>query len=72
LVTIVSGALSFSQPMFVIGSIITRGLRFLAVAWIFQKFGPSIAPVIEKRMGMVLIGVAVLLIAIIVFLKFAH
>jgi membrane protein YqaA with SNARE-associated domain len=72
LVTIVSGALSFSLPMFVIGSIITRGLRFLAVAWIFQKFGPSIAPVIEKRMGMVLIGVAVLLIAIIVFLKFAH
>ncbi|GAM99254.1 lipoprotein B [alpha proteobacterium U9-1i] len=72
LVTIVSGAMAFSLPIFVIASIITRGLRFLAVAWIFQRFGPQIAPIMEKRMGLVLVGVAVLIVAVVVAARFLH
>jgi membrane protein YqaA with SNARE-associated domain len=70
LVTIISGALHFSIPMFIAASILTRGLRFALVAWVFQKFGPQIAPVMEKRMGLVLLGAAVVIIAAIVALRF--
>lgn len=52
LVTIVSGAMAFSIPMFIAACVITRGLRFLLVAWLFKTFGPALAPVIEKRIGM--------------------
>ncbi len=70
LVTIISGALHFSIPIFIAASVITRGLRFALVAWIFQKFGPQIAPVMEKRMGLVLIVVAVVIVAMVLALRY--
>ena len=70
LVTILSGALHFSLPIFVIASIITRGIRFFAVAWIFQRFGPQLAPIMEKRMGLVLVVVAVVIVALVLALRF--
>jgi membrane protein YqaA with SNARE-associated domain len=70
LVTIISGALHFSIPIFIAASAITRGLRFGLVAWIFQKFGPQIAPVMEKRMGLVLVVVAVVIVAMVLALRF--
>ena len=72
LVTIVSGALSFPLWNFVLASIITRGARFFLVAWLFQRFGPQIAPVIEKRMGLALLAVAVIIIAGFVAVRFLH
>lgn len=66
LVTIVSGAMQFSLPIFVAAAVVTRGLRFFAVAWIFQKFGPQIAPIIEKRMGLVLLAAALLIVGALV------
>ena len=66
LVTIVSGAMQFSLPIFIAAAVITRGLRFFAVAWLFKKFGPTIAPMMEKRMGLVLGGVFVAIIAALV------
>ncbi len=72
LVTIISGAMHFSLPIFVVASIITRGLRFLAVAWIFQRFGPQIAPVLEKRLGLVLVLVAVVIVAIVIAMRYMH
>jgi membrane protein YqaA with SNARE-associated domain len=72
LVTIVSGALHYSLPMFIFASIVTRGLRFAAVAWVFQKFGPQIAPVIEKRMGLALAALAVLIVLALVAVRFLH
>ncbi len=72
LVTIISGALHFSLPIFIVASILTRGLRFFAVAWVFQRFGPQIAPVLEKRMGVVLLGVAVVIVVALVALRYAH
>jgi len=52
LVTIISGAMAFSLPIFVAACVITRGLRFFLVAWLFKTFGPTLAPVIEKRIGL--------------------
>lgn len=70
LVTILSGAMSYSLPLFVLLSAITRGARFLLVAWLFQRFGPQIAPVMEKRMGLVLAVVAVVLVAVVLAVKY--
>ncbi len=72
LVTIVSGALAYPLHWFVIASILTRGARFLLVAWLFQRFGPSIAPVMEKRLGLVLVIVALVVVAAIVAVRFLH
>ncbi|MBI1186186.1 MAG: DedA family protein [Alphaproteobacteria bacterium] len=72
LVTILSGAMAFSLPIFIVTSAITRGARFLIVAWIFQKFGPGVAPVIEKRLGIVLLAVAIAIVAIVVALRYLH
>jgi membrane protein YqaA with SNARE-associated domain len=72
LVTILSGAMHFSLPIFIAASIITRGLRFTAVAYIFQRFGPQIAPVFEKRMGLVLLVVAIVIVALVVALRYLH
>jgi hypothetical protein len=52
LVTIVSGAMAFNLPIFVAACLVTRGIRFFLVAWLFQKFGPTLAPIIEKRVGL--------------------
>jgi membrane protein YqaA with SNARE-associated domain len=62
LVTIVSGAMAFSLPVFVAACVITRALRFLAEAWVCKKFGPQLAPIIEKRIGLVMLGAAALLV----------
>lgn len=62
LVTIASGMAAFNLPVFIVASIVTRGVRFTLVAWLFKKFGPAIAPVIERRIGLVMAGVAVAII----------
>jgi membrane protein YqaA with SNARE-associated domain len=72
LVTIISGAMHFSLPIFVVASIITRGLRFALVAWLFQRFGPQIAPVLEKRLGLALLAVAAAIVVVIVIARVAH
>jgi membrane protein YqaA with SNARE-associated domain len=70
LVTILSGAMHFSIPIFIAASVVTRGIRFAAVAWIFQRFGPQIAPIMEKRMGLVLVVVAVVIVAVVLALRY--
>lgn len=70
LVTILSGAMHFSLPIFIIASILTRGLRFTLVAYVFQRFGPQIAPIMEKRMGLVLVVVAVVIVAMVLALRY--
>jgi membrane protein YqaA with SNARE-associated domain len=62
LVTIVSGMMHFDPLMFVVSCVVTRGARFFLVAWLFQKFGPTLAPIIEKRVGMFMLLFAVVLI----------
>jgi membrane protein YqaA with SNARE-associated domain len=72
LVTIISGAMQFSIPVFIIASAVTRGIRFFAVAYLFKRFGPALAPVIEKRIGMVSAGVAVAIVGGVVAATMLH
>lgn len=60
LVTILSGALHYNLPMFVLGAALTRGVRFTLVAWLAHRFGPAMAPIIEKRIGLVALGLVLL------------
>jgi len=62
LVTIVSGAMAFSLPVFVAACVVTRGIRFGLVAWLFKTFGPQLAPVIEKRIGLFMLLFVVVLV----------
>jgi membrane protein YqaA with SNARE-associated domain len=62
LVTIVSGFMKVGLFGFVMACIVTRAARFFLVAWLFKAFGPTLAPVIEKRIGLVTAGVAILLV----------
>jgi membrane protein YqaA with SNARE-associated domain len=63
LVTIASGLAKFNFGMFMIASVVTRGARFFAVAGLIKAFGPTIMPVVERRLALftgLLIGVIVL------------
>jgi membrane protein YqaA with SNARE-associated domain len=72
LVTIVSGAMHFSIPVFMAACVVTRGIRFFVVAGLFRTYGPTLAPVIERRIGMVTAGVAVLLVGGIIAASLIH
>lgn len=51
IVTIASGAAHFSLGVFIIASIVTRGLRFFLVAGLLRAFGEPIRDFIEKRLN---------------------
>ncbi len=57
IVTIASGAASFNFWVFMAASIVTRGARFFLVAGLLYYFGPPMRAFIEKRLGLVLLGV---------------
>ena len=52
LITITSGLLKFSLPIFFAACVFTRGMRFFLVAFVVKKFGPAMMPVIERRLAL--------------------
>lgn len=50
IVTITSGVLKFSVPVFIFSSIVSRSLRFFLVAALIWKFGAPIQAFIEKHL----------------------
>ncbi|MFT3723586.1 MAG: YqaA family protein [Hyphomonadaceae bacterium] len=62
LVTIVSGAMAFNLPIFIAACLVTRAIRFFLVAWLFKTFGPTLAPIIEKRIGLFMLLFVVILV----------
>ncbi len=52
LVTIASGILQYSLPIFVAACVATRGARFFLVAFVVKKFGPAMMPVVERRLAL--------------------
>ena len=52
-ITIFSGAVGFSLPLFILTSIIGRAGRFFIVAGLLWRFGPPIRDFIERRLGLV-------------------
>ena len=61
-ITIASGATGLSLPIFLIASILARGLRFYIVAGLLYLFGPPIRTFIEQRLGLMFTIFIVLLI----------
>ncbi|MEP1930157.1 MAG: YqaA family protein, partial [Roseibium sp.] len=51
-ITIASGAAGLSLPIFLVASIVSRGIRFFVVAALLYFFGPPIRDFIEKRLGL--------------------
>lgn len=72
LVTIISGAMEYALLPFIAASAVARGARFFLVAWLFKTFGPAMAPVIEKRIGLFSVLFVVVLVGAIVAVKFLH
>jgi len=62
LVTIASGVAHLNLVTFVLASILTRGLRFLIVAWLFYRFGPQARAIIDEHFSKVMIVGTVLVI----------
>ena len=54
--------MAFSLPVFIAACIVTRGIRFFLVAWLFKTFGPALAPIIEKRIGLFMLLFVVVLV----------
>ena len=46
-----SGATALSLPVFVLASVLARGLRFFVVAALLWRFGAPIRDFIERRLG---------------------
>ena len=53
IVTIASGIAHFSLPIFIVASIITRGIRFYLVAGLLYWYGEPIRAFIERRLTLV-------------------
>ena len=51
-ITIFSGAVNLSLPVFIGVSILARALRFFVVAWLLWRYGAPIRDFIEKRLGL--------------------
>ncbi|WP_157018812.1 YqaA family protein [Mesorhizobium xinjiangense] len=60
--TIFSGATGLNLGVFVLVSVIGRGLRFFLVAWLLYRFGEPIRHFIEKNLGLLFTLFMVLLI----------
>lgn len=61
-ITIASGATGLSVGVFLIASVLARGMRFFMVAALLWWFGPPIRAFIEKRLGLLFTVFVVLLI----------
>jgi membrane protein YqaA with SNARE-associated domain len=70
IVTITSGVLAYSLPLFVLLSLVTRGARFFFVAALLHRFGERLKAIFERYFGLF---IALLLAAIVVgFVLAAH
>ncbi len=60
--TIAAGVFSINVPLFVLASVIARGMRFTLFAWLIWKFGAPIKTFIDKYFNLLAIAFTVLLI----------
>lgn len=61
-ITILSGSTGLNFAVFMIASVVARGLRFFIVAGLLWKFGPPIKDFIEKRLGLMFTIFCILLV----------
>jgi membrane protein YqaA with SNARE-associated domain len=70
IVTIASGAASFSLPVFIAASIVTRGARFFLVATLLHFYGDRVRIFIERRLTLVTTAVALGIVAGFVVIRY--
>ena len=70
--TIASGIVSFSLPVFIVVSLISRSLRFFIVAYLSYKFGDLFTEFMEKHGSkwFTIIGILIVIVLGIIFLIF--
>ena len=71
ILTITSGFIHYNIFVFILTCVFTRGLRFLLVAFLTDKFGSKIGPFLEKKAGkwtFIIAGVVIFLCAGVYFL----
>lgn len=61
-ITIASGATGLPLPVFMLASVVARGLRFFVVAALLWWMGPPIREFIEKRLGLMFTLFVILLV----------
>ncbi len=72
LITITTGLAHFPLWKFVAASCVTRSTRFFGVAALVRRFGPTLLPIIERRLAL-MAGIAVaLVVAVLVAVKLLH
>jgi membrane protein YqaA with SNARE-associated domain len=72
LITITTGLAHFSLWQFVLASCVTRSTRFFGVTFLVRRFGPTLLPIIERRLTLIAGGAVVLGVAIFAILKLTH
>ena len=71
ILTITSGFIHYNIFVFILTCVFTRGLRFLLVAFLTNKFGSKIGPFLEKKAGkwtLIIAGIVIFLCAGVYFL----
>jgi membrane protein YqaA with SNARE-associated domain len=70
LLTIGSGFVQFNFWIFIVGSFVSRAIRFLTISFLIWKFGESIKNFIEKYLNILTLSTAILLILIFISVKY--
>jgi membrane protein YqaA with SNARE-associated domain len=68
-VTILSGAAAVNIWLFIASAIVARGARFALLAWLLRRYGEPIREFIEKRLGLIAIAAAVVIVLLYVAFK---
>jgi len=63
-VTILSGLIGFSLPLFILSAIVARGARFYALAWALRRYGAQVLDFVERRLGLI-VGALLGLVAVV-------
>lgn len=71
LITITAGVFKLSLPMFVLASVISRGLRFFLFGWLIWKYGAPIKGFIDKYFNLLAVSFTLLLIGGFFAIKYA-
>lgn len=69
--TIAAGVFHINFFLFILASVIGRGLRFFLISWLIWKFGAPIKTFIDKYFNLLAIAFTVLLIGSFVLIKYA-
>jgi membrane protein DedA with SNARE-associated domain len=62
LVTIVSGFAGYNFIAFIVLSLLTRGARFLALAWILVRYGEQVRGALDRHLAVIVTALLILLV----------